>query len=1043
MTPPDGSLETVVEHARSSDESVRVSDLLEAARDAGLPAGEAWRATVEACDAGAVQESWVDWERVPDQAELALRLRVLGDAPQLLPDLDDFLLFFFRASAPELYRHAALAIGRHSWNHPALLEGLRAYADQREIAFGEPVPLNGDRSRRRLLLASTARYLHGPAGETPPTFPIAVEPMAALREAPTPDISVLALCCEQVLDADRGDEAFRGMCWEIAESIHDFLGESGSQRGLVRTWGQMTAALERLAPERTAAIWSETLPQFERRDDRTYAEHLATYWEFDAALLATVDGDSRFLDRIDADEIGALFDSADFRWLARIRRWHWHIRHGREAPEPPSAPEAARDAADPELAAFHEMVVDRTVAGDELRRAIHGWIASRLEAVTDPARWWARPDESRALLSFLLLDAVRHRPPPREAIRQLFNRAGISRTTPGEAVVPEAEGVAGMPWEGFHDLLWQIYRIEGAPTDFPVESESITSISTAERLLGFIRAGQAVRDLDILADALEHFLRLELASDPEFDPRGFLYRIAARKPHPSLFRELSRRTRGRTYATEAGGEVDLRQMLDPLADPTATDDWFPELSEVRQSLRAVVSHDDLHDALNAFADQVDPRIPDAATHHRGLVDLLLQTIPDDNPILLDSTAEAATTSPEELTARVAEQTRLLRQMTGELFDGPDLELADMHRAARNVSSRLANICDRLSPCIAAADGELLREVTSRLDARIADWTTVLETGLDTPLEQVSWPLDDSGRGIFDQLRAVTADLESSAMRTRAFRIAYEWLERRHPATAGGAPETEPPLDDPDYWQFERDLLAVAATTTRELDLGPEWLDFLTDRWERLASVAMDLQAEPHAVDLVRADEFARLRRRARTSVTVERLEQWLADRYHLPALAALTADLRPDDRRSPPPMAAATGRLVGNFTHVWLALLVGAVMLLDFGDAWVELARMGDIPGIAATFGIGLGGTFLYLLADILRKTDSPFDQPPAGRLLRIVSFLLVCFAYTVLVTGGLWYLFSATDLVLHGDGATLHILVWTGFALFVGVFFGLLTDAG
>jgi hypothetical protein len=42
-------------------------------------------------------------------------------------------------------------------------------------------------------------------------------------------------------------------------------------------------------------------------------------------------------------------------------------------------------------------------------------------------------------------------------------------------------------------------------------------------------------------------------------------------------------------------------------------------------------------------------------------------------------------------------------------------------------------------------------------------------------------------------------------------------------------------------------------------------------------------------------------------------------------------------------------------------------------------------------------------------------------------------------LTGFLWFLLSGTDEVVHGEGAALHVIVWAGFALFVGIFFGLL----
>lgn len=140
------------------------------------------------------------------------------------------------------------------------------------------------------------------------------------------------------------------------------------------------------------------------------------------------------------------------------------------------------------------------------------------------------------------------------------------------------------------------------------------------------------------------------------------------------------------------------------------------------------------------------------------------------------------------------------------------------------------------------------------------------------------------------------------------------------------------------------------------------------------------------------------------------------------------------------------GAFLAHFANVWLALLIGALLLLDFGDAWIAMAREGDVVGVGLTFLLGVAGTYFYLFIDLRRKTRSaPDDQRwryRTSQWQRLTAFLLVCLAFTFLLTFVLWFLLSGTDEVVHGPGAALHITVWTGFALFVGVFFGLLAEA-
>jgi len=1047
------AIEERIEEVRRAGGELHITGLVHRAREVGASRPAAFAAAIRACADPEVQRFWDDWENVSDQSELALRLRTLLEADGLRDELVDFLTFFFRASAPEVYRYACLAVGRHSWTHSACDDHLRRYADEAGVPFDGPVELTGHRSRRRALLAATERYLAAPDESARPGLPLSFEAQAPDSARVPADYAALCISAERLVEAGEGPPEVVPFAWDLLESIDASLDRGGSQRGLARSWGGLLRALSGRDAERAASVWRDRLADFEIRDDRGFSERLASFWELDALISVGVEEGDELVEAAELDDAGAAFEAPFFQWFARVRHWQWRYRReGRTSAFP--APDSVPSGVGPILEELLREVFFEVEQGADYPDAIHRWIARGVGRFSDPGRWWSEPPASRALAAFLLLDAVRHLPPPRTTLRQMLGAAGISRlaSRPQDGA---SHGLEGAPWEGFHDLLWKIFAREGAPADFPIESESLTSISSADRLLGFIRAGQTVRDADILVDALEHFVRLDIASDPAFDVRAFLFRIAARKPHASVFRELADRTRGRTYRTAEGSAVELQSAIEALAREVEEgeaheevepleNDWFPELHGVRRSLLEIAGAGDIGDAVERFADQLDPRIPDPTTHRRGLVDLVGRTVPSGGALLRDSDAPVSSTSFEEFTEAITEEVRKLRESAGRLFEDPEAELAEMHRAARNAARQIEEIEEWLGPVVPERDRHILGSVAGTLRDRIGRWARLLEREIGEPLGEGAPPNSEAIEAIFEGIAERNREL-SGPDRVRLVRTAYELLELRGRAE-GTPPDESTPLEE-EEWHYRSKLLASASSAVRASggDFGGAE-DFLVDRWEQLVEVAMEAQAETGVLELVKRPAFSELRARAADSATFERLEKWLMDRYHVTAVASLISDRRAGSAAPVPPLSVATLRSAANFGHVWLALLVGAVMLLDFGDAWVEMARTGDVPGIAATFGIGVGGTFLYLLVDIARKTQSSFGTPSwrraASRLGRAVAFLGVCFVYALGVTSGLWYLFSGTDVVLHGAGARLQILVWTGFALFVGVFFGLLTEA-
>ena len=114
-----------------------------------------------------------------------------------------------------------------------------------------------------------------------------------------------------------------------------------------------------------------------------------------------------------------------------------------------------------------------------------------------------------------------------------------------------------------------------------------------------------------------------------------------------------------------------------------------------------------------------------------------------------------------------------------------------------------------------------------------------------------------------------------------------------------------------------------------------------------------------------------------------------------------------------------------------------------FGDAWRAMAEDGDVRGVTITFAIGLAGACAYLFYHLAQRcTPEPGTRTrrpaPVSRHTGPWRWRERAFFYALGVTALLWLLLSGTDEVVRGPYASLHIIVWAGFSLFIGVFFGL-----
>ncbi|MFB6264341.1 MAG: hypothetical protein ABEL76_12060, partial [Bradymonadaceae bacterium] len=266
---PESLEEKLDRHLRSGLEGpgeVRLGELYVAARDEGASRTRSWRLAVEATDDPQVQRRWADWERIHDQGELALRLRALVEHQSLDEELADFLMFFFRASAPGLYRPAALAVGRHAGDRPELIDRLEEYAARFDVDLDQSIALNGERSRRRLLLAAAGR-----AAVEQRDVPVEEGAAERLPAESGSDLSVLCRAVAHLLEAGRQPGHLVQTAWTLLGDLERHAGTGGARRSVAREWGVLLRALADRDADRAAREWADELRRIAQRRDDTYA----------------------------------------------------------------------------------------------------------------------------------------------------------------------------------------------------------------------------------------------------------------------------------------------------------------------------------------------------------------------------------------------------------------------------------------------------------------------------------------------------------------------------------------------------------------------------------------------------------------------------------------------------------------------------------------------------------------------------------------------------------------------------------------------------
>ncbi|WP_290637685.1 hypothetical protein [Aquisalimonas sp.] len=925
---------------------------------------------------------------VPDQHGDVVRLSLL-DELQALESVSELhsrelerLLFLFRASDPGIYQPAALALGRRALMEDAANRSLYTYAHKRRVDLEDVHELNGQRSTRRILLAQVSNWASQPADWRGPP-PLTPEQVAEGLPSDPADAAVLLNAVARLL----ATMDIEGLPEAAEQLLHD-LPAPGAGRMVWRRWTELLFAIRAYGiptqvPGCTGA-WRSAL-------DRLVV----------AAPGEDPVGDgSRRLIALDElyrvagahpdalQELSSAWPNsvseADRRWC-RLRFATWCRRHFPNSTplltvEPREYSGLSRYAAEIERA-WQERAGH--IGASPVESCGQALLKTLAEMVESSVSWRRHPSRDRALALFLIVDLDIAVPLSPERVAAF---PGVTASGSGLSV----------PW------VLRVTEWEGIAPETLLDARTLHNIKDLRLQEQLVRRDSGGGDK--LADVLEHRFRTLIHNARGWDPARFLLRLTARQPAPAFFRRLYSVVQNRTYATPDGQSFPLAQWCQALASEN-DDTMVPGLDSTDGHRAPVLEN------LRSLAEQ--PGVPGEAI--RTLVSLL-------------GPSGATVGAP---TGTVIGLLRYLGP-PAERQQNPEPELDAIQRD-------LLLLPDLLAPD-AWRRRHRAREAVASLDERL-DAVAGLLTPL-LPRPEATW-LTHACEAVRRQSRLWLQGLDAVARMAARYEDTPEhWSD----ALASIPGELPAALRSPlllEVWNCLRDQtstpIALLHWAAEGLDdkADPVIVEAVASYWREQIEMAMARGATMDVKLLMEDPAFATLRARLEDPDLGLRLRRWHFDRLRpLEGIAAA--------RNAGGPEGTGSGLMafLGHFTAVWIGLLIGAILMLDFGDAWRAMAEAGDMAGIAATFLIGATGTAVYLLANLRRKVRRDNSQAAGTywmkQLGRVLVFLLACLIYTLAATGGLWLLLSGTAEVVHGSMAMGHIIVWTGFALFAGTFFGL-----
>lgn len=1067
-TPPDdrGSrLEELTDDCSESGEIVlramfdsepgTVRESFQTARQQGYTRDDALSMLAAAATADDVQAGWAASQDVNHRDEALLRLQILARTPSLVADLVPFLTLSLRSPDPLIYQTAAIAIGRHLDTSADLRSDIRSYAAAQNLALDTPTVLQESRANRRLLLVQAAARATPHEGDTPlpdllvDGLPLDVAATRSLTEASAnpSDVTVLLLAIRLLLDVPELESTVGPLATALVTGP---MGDPGATPPLlVQRWGELLAVCieqELLAPATVADAWTDRLHRVEDAlTPRAGDPGLATLTN----VLFLLDEQARVLAGLPAsvgrDVAGSRSSlTPTHRALLDHRLQYWWRRQRPNHPpegwpqEPVDPPPAASETLRVLLQSSPVAAAPGVGATGSVDRDLDR-IDALLPPFSDRSRWTTLSVGERALRIVFLLRYIQDLESTRERVLSLLRTHGIP-IPPGDEI--RSQTLAA--------VIIRLIYFEGPAAARALDARILESVSDLGVLLTLLPTAESSGFAADLADNLEHQIRRNLRFDDDFRPIRVLVLTTVRDPHPGFYHTLQDHISRWTYTDTAGEELPLAAAVDALVadlDEGETDPWqqsalrsadhlVPARSRARSRLSAVADDDTtLWDALDALLDAIGfPTGPHDTPPNETLLGLVGLVHPPDDRMLASGPRPWHDETPASFTTRHAQMVSTLRGRLDTIRPdrlGAAPTTLDAIQALRD---DLDTVVQELLPVLPQAETERLERIFETLDTRIDGYTQALDAIIDI------WDPTDPPRSPDQWDRVLTAVTTgwSPPERGSFLRATFESLDT---ASQQG---THP-------WDSRRQFLTWALTAAEERSWTPterdQWMEATVGVWEALLDAAMEEGQETRVRDLLEDAVFEPIRTHPAAAESLRTAREWAHDRYMLDLSIHARSYLDSSQGISRTRLRLQeAGAFFLHHSTVWTALVVGAILMQDIGDAWQAMAVQGDVQGIVITFLLAVTGAFSYVMLTLHRKTGRTPGQGRltglTSRLVRSSLFVGCCWLFTIGVTASLWWLLSGTDAVVHGSGAVLHVAVWSSFALLAGIFLGLVAKA-
>lgn len=976
------------EKRAGDDSALNLTQIISAAMRRGHRHEDVWRAL---CDYFSLPENhreWSDWTSIDNREEIRLRLRVLLHSNEIDPALNGFIRFFFRASDPVLYQLSAQILGRELSGNPELRDYFETYCKKRGVDSSGTIPLNKLRTRRRVLLVIVSAIASG--NYSHPQLPVAEERYDDLTDS---DVSILFSAASILIES--GDDRVREYITSLLQKRFDDE-RPIRDRNLVRNAGILLLKLSGTGNHQSG-IFLRCLKGImdQYRASEVMASKLQSLLLFDELMESSV-----YLGNT-ADQTASIAAGDPLLDIfLKSRFGYWADRRGVSMGK---TSESYSDSVN-----FHERLYPSFPSAIEQRYPLY---AEEIRRLAEESLWRVVNPDERAFRVFFLIDKTIHSEEmdPLE-LRRLFHSnklfAGSTDLSPLAAI------------------LKRLLMLEPSLSEELIDPQLIHRLDSPGLLPAFLPTERQSELHPVLADAFEHQIRLRLASDPDFDPEQYLYLTTIRNPHPRFYRLLAELTRDREYPMQGGELYPFHKVCTQLAgetegqNPEPANHFWQTLSVLRKELSDAAANHDPAEQLQFLTHQLRGTGAEQVRDSLTVQDLKEIIHPSDTTCVRRGHPPFTDLTGEQIADQLRRSTMILEEKAVASIPAAFGYSFRLSETTQSIHRQLRTIQLLIEPVLGKQEANTLTALLERLSINQDKWTFAYT--------------------IFDD-RFESSDSILQALKREGFSDLDESSQKKLYQTAVNTlfGENEKPLD--------LSLLKRASSATQQFQSSPDmhsiWKDGLTNIWIQYADRAMLENAESDVVTLIKAPELKSIRQSGDELVIqkLNEIKSWCLGRYDISHAYVCNREI---SKRSPLKTAAD---YMGHFAGVWVAILLGVIFMFDFGDAWTDLAEMGDAGGVFLLFGVGVAATFLYVWSDLRKKIRRIGTSLYRGASIlgRVLTFLAITLLYTFIVVVLFWYLFSETDQVVQGEYAILHMISWTGFALFIGVFLGLIGKDG